>query len=340
MSFATRPKAGNRHPPAGEKKVGYARHAISVRRHSGRLYCSCHSERSRGIWSRMDDAPYPLPDVSTSLRFARHDKRRGAAFTLIELLVVISIITLLMALLLPTLSRVRRQAKSLGCQAKLRQSGLLFSTYAADSDGKLMLTDNEGDEWDYLVFLGGRSSEREDLLLCPMASRPKLTSRRGAYGDTFSPWWVYDTNDTVAYSNEDLRVGSYGVSNYVQGPVATTRGWGWVGSNTRAGATIPAYLDCIDSHLWAGYSDADPPPYEGCYDIRLLERSQLSWSCINRHDGEVNCLFLDWSVRRVGLKELWMLKWHKHWDTAGPWTKAGGVQPEDWPAWMRKFKDY
>ena len=22
------------------------------------------------------------------------------------------------------------------------------------------------------------------------------------------------------------------------------------------------------------------------------------------------------------------------------WTRAGGVQPEDWPAWMRKFRDY
>jgi hypothetical protein len=24
----------------------------------------------------------------------------------------------------------------------------------------------------------------------------------------------------------------------------------------------------------------------------------------------------------------------------GPWTKAGAVKPEDWPHWMRKFKDY
>jgi hypothetical protein len=45
-------------------------------------------------------------------------------------------------------------------------------------------------------------------------------------------------------------------------------------------------------------------------------------------------------VRRVGLKELWLLKWHPLFDTAGPWTKAGGVQREDWPPWMRRFKDY
>jgi prepilin-type processing-associated H-X9-DG protein len=66
----------------------------------------------------------------------------------------------------------------------------------------------------------------------------------------------------------------------------------------------------------------------------------VSSACINRHNGYVNGLFLDWSVRRVGLKELWTLKWHMQFDTANAWTKAGGVQPEDWPAWMRGFKDY
>ena len=62
--------------------------------------------------------------------------------------------------------------------------------------------------------------------------------------------------------------------------------------------------------------------------------------CMNRHNGHVNGLFLDWSVRRIGLKELWTLKWNRDFDTANEWTKAGGVQPEDWPPWMRRFRDY
>ncbi len=61
---------------------------------------------------------------------------------------------------------------------------------------------------------------------------------------------------------------------------------------------------------------------------------------MNRHNGFVNVVFMDWSSRKVGVKELWILKWHREFDTAGPCTKAGGVQPENWPQWMRSFKEY
>ena len=49
---------------------------------------------------------------------------------------------------------------------------------------------------------------------------------------------------------------------------------------------------------------------------------------------------MDWTVRKVGLKELWTLKWNYYYDISGPWTMAGFVQPTDWPEWMRHFKDY
>ena len=62
--------------------------------------------------------------------------------------------------------------------------------------------------------------------------------------------------------------------------------------------------------------------------------------CIDRHNGGVNCLSIDAAVRKVGLKELWMLNWRPGWWAQNPWSPAGGVQPGDWPRWMRKFKDY
>jgi prepilin-type processing-associated H-X9-DG protein len=67
---------------------------------------------------------------------------------------------------------------------------------------------------------------------------------------------------------------------------------------------------------------------------------EMETVAMNRHRGGTNSLFLDWSVRKVGVKEPWTLKWNRQFYTAGQWTKRGGVQPEDWPEWMRRFNDY
>ena len=58
------------------------------------------------------------------------------AFTLIELLVVIAIIAVLMAILTPTLQRVREQAKNITCRSNLRQYGLAMYMYLDDYDSR------------------------------------------------------------------------------------------------------------------------------------------------------------------------------------------------------------
>jgi len=51
-------------------------------------------------------------------------------------------------------------------------------------------------------------------------------------------------------------------------------------------------------------------------------------------------VFLDWSGRKIGLKELWTLKWHRNYDTQNRLTLAGNVQRQDWPDWMASFREY
>lgn len=61
---------------------------------------------------------------------------RRLAFTLIELLVVIAIIAILAALLLPSLSSGKMQAKNVDCLNRLKQVGLGFRMWASDNNDR------------------------------------------------------------------------------------------------------------------------------------------------------------------------------------------------------------
>lgn len=70
-------------------------------------------------------------------------KKEG--FTLIELLVVIAIIAILMAILMPALSRVKEQGKRATCLSNLKQLNLAWIMYADENDDNLV----NGDSGEY-----------------------------------------------------------------------------------------------------------------------------------------------------------------------------------------------
>lgn len=59
----------------------------------------------------------------------------NTGFTLVELLVVISIITLLIAVLLPALSSARQAVLALKCSSNMRQLGMAYFSYISDNRG-------------------------------------------------------------------------------------------------------------------------------------------------------------------------------------------------------------
>ena len=71
--------------------------------------------------------------------------RRG--FTLIELLVVIAIISLLMAILMPAMSRVREQAQIVVVNGELYGIGIALESYATDNEARYPPTRADCNPW-------------------------------------------------------------------------------------------------------------------------------------------------------------------------------------------------
>jgi len=68
---------------------------------------------------------------------AKRQQRRIPGFTLVELLVVIGVIALMVAILLPTLSRARESANRVACLSNLRQLAAAVIAYAGENKSHL-----------------------------------------------------------------------------------------------------------------------------------------------------------------------------------------------------------
>lgn len=273
-------------------------------------------------------------------------KRKG--FTLIELLVVIAIIAVLIAILMPVLAHVRKQAKSAACLGNLRHWGIIIATYTNDYDGYF---------FPVMRWTGPLRNyySNPEMLFCPMAIKKPIRPDTGEYMhgkymiqvrkyyDAYEAWWEETVEGGSVYVH-----GSYGLNGWCStdspGGGADDdkkETWLWKTSNVKGTGNIPLALDNAAFQNLAPYDypyPYGPPPTRGFPDEDSID--EMRRACIDRHNKAINVLFMDFSARRVGLKELWKLKWHRKFNTNNSWTIGGGVQPTNWPQWMRSFTDY
>jgi prepilin-type N-terminal cleavage/methylation domain-containing protein/prepilin-type processing-associated H-X9-DG protein len=96
-------------------------------------------------------------------------------FTLTELLVVVSIISLLVSIMLPSLTRAKRQAEQVHCLANQHQVHLAWMLYSENNDDKLC--------WAGTISFLKHYAPLEDVFFCKTAERKE--GERGLFSSSY-----------------------------------------------------------------------------------------------------------------------------------------------------------
>ncbi|MBI1368958.1 MAG: prepilin-type N-terminal cleavage/methylation domain-containing protein [Planctomycetes bacterium] len=254
---------------------------------------------------------------------------RRHAFTLIELLVVVTIITLLIAILLPSLSRAQKLAQSTTCQANLHQWGLIVFDYATDNSGAFPL---------YTTYITPYQNLRaywqnEQIKLCPSAASPyKMPPLGGTEIGGAEYAYVEARIDTNGDGVRDYEIGSYtwngmcnvrGAWSSLGNPSPYIPVNNYISRVSQADARVPLIGDGAWDGAFPGniyWPHDNPDPQEWCPTATQIYSWGIPRYAIRRHiDDTVNLALADGHTENSKLPDLWVnYRWYATCQTGQP----------------------
>lgn len=225
------------------------------------------------------------------------------AFTLLELLVVISIISILLSLTLPAVSRARNKIYSSLCTSNLKNIGRGANVYTMDYDGFSMPASfgntSDGGLNHFINYLHTVDGYPEKIFKCPLMDEEDMFDPAGHNPE------VGNVLTKASYIMNIIKPGSWSGSGL--GSTNNIHGWG-LDSVTpiRVGmVTNPsAKLHIMD--VMEGISNS----HSGVNKFQRSDHGIISdpptglkrWVGV-LHDGSYNSVFGDGHVARVGLSQ-------------------------------------
>jgi len=232
----------------------------------------------------------------------------------------------------------------------------MFQLYAADNDDRFCPSwSTVAWDKDWHDYLRAYSEEDYDIMLCPEATKIVDCSWFPAELSEGAVWphaaWV----DAPNYQPGDKPIEDYDYGSYTHNSWATsipedddsgyldfaekhltTNCW-LLTSNISSSNNVPLITDGKWPSAWV--HDTNYPPANPLIKVPWArDENNIERVCSDRHYGYIASLFADGSSRKVGIKELWQLKWHKNFDTNNDWATNQSQRP--WPEWMKGFKNY
>lgn len=160
------------------------------------------------------------------MRHVRHSIRRG--FTLVELLVVISIITILIALLLPALNQARQMAQATECLSNHRQIVTAMHNYQTDFEMFAPLANRSPEKNSFTMWptlLGAYVDKQWDIFLDSAHSR-RWFNKNGVWRPV--DMVNVDPKDgmTLAEEQNSPKADGWVWNSYASNGI-DPNGWGW-----------------------------------------------------------------------------------------------------------------